>query len=92
MDLLGHSSDATHTAQTSHATLNPVPKVGSASIRRPNQSLTVMAACLVQTCGIALLYLAADVLLNAFVLGAHGWQVFWPLNGPDTSLEGATGA
>lgn len=44
------------------------------------------AACLVQTCSIALLYFGADVVLNAFVLGVHGWEVFWPLNGVTIAL------
>jgi diguanylate cyclase (GGDEF)-like protein len=34
-----------------------------------------------QICRIAVLYFAADVVLNTLILGADGWEIFWPLNG-----------
>jgi len=39
-----------------------------------------------QLCITALLYFTADYALNALVLGEHGWQIFWPLNGLTIAL------
>jgi diguanylate cyclase (GGDEF)-like protein len=34
-----------------------------------------------QLCLIAILYFVADIVLNTFILGKDGWEIFWPLNG-----------
>jgi len=42
--------------------------------------------CLRREGVIALIYLAADLVLNHLILGSDGWQVFWPLNGVTIAL------
>src|SRR5690242_4162455 len=47
---------------------------------------TILQSRLARVCLVAGLYFIGDFVLNRFVLGENGWQIFWPLNGISIAL------